>query len=299
MSVNLPPEQGQGQVIAMNLTSGLRLILSNYRFHSPTTLEYISSPTVIGFGFCLSGDISSCFEKEKNPFHIRSGKTALFCFERGRMLETIGEDRVIRVNIMVEPEKLDPFLGDQMNFLMVTMKQNNGEVFRTPGTVTPSMRSVILQILDCPYHGITQKFFLEGKALELIAYQLDQLGEKKITRLSRPGIRSDEIDKVEYAKELLLKNMTAPPNISTLSRHVGMCSSRLHQCFKEVYGMSPFEYLRYKRVETAGVMLREKKMSVTEAALFVGYSSLSHFSKLFKQQTGYLPREYQRKTGLF
>jgi AraC-like DNA-binding protein len=52
------------------------------------------------------------------------------------------------------------------------------------------------------------------------------------------------------------------------------------------------KYIRLKRIEKAGELLRSGKMNVTEAAMAVGYSSLSAFNKAFVEQMGCCPGLY-------
>ena len=57
--------------------------------------------------------------------------------------------------------------------------------------------------------------------------------------------------------------------------------------------MTPVEYIRQKRVDLACRLLQQKENSVTDVSYELGYSSLSHFIKLFKEQTGITPKQYQ------
>jgi AraC-like DNA-binding protein len=52
------------------------------------------------------------------------------------------------------------------------------------------------------------------------------------------------------------------------------------------------QFLRQRRLERAGELLRSGRRNVTEAALEVGYSSLSHFSQAFREHFGCCPGLY-------
>jgi AraC-like DNA-binding protein len=47
-----------------------------------------------------------------------------------------------------------------------------------------------------------------------------------------------------------------------------------------------------QRLERARLFLWKRQMNVTEAAFAVGYSSLSHFAKIFRARFGVNPHEY-------
>lgn len=66
-----------------------------------------------------------------------------------------------------------------------------------------------------------------------------------------------------------------------------------HRLFKQVYRRTPHQYLTYKRIEAAKLMLAQEGISVTAICSQVGYESLSTFSTLFRRQSGYSPQYYR------
>ena len=50
------------------------------------------------------------------------------------------------------------------------------------------------------------------------------------------------------------------------------------------------------RIDRAAQMLREGTYSISEIAQNVGYDNFSYFSRLFKDRTGYTPKEYRNRT---
>ncbi len=62
------------------------------------------------------------------------------------------------------------------------------------------------------------------------------------------------------------------------------------------------QYVRQVRMERAAELLKSGKFNVTEAALEVGYNSLSHFSQAFCETMGCCPGLYPlgltRSTGI-
>jgi AraC-like DNA-binding protein len=60
--------------------------------------------------------------------------------------------------------------------------------------------------------------------------------------------------------------------------------------------MTISQYLRQLRLERAAELLRAGEHNVTEVALEVGYSSLSHFSQAFHAAFGCCPGLYPLRT---
>lgn len=71
--------------------------------------------------------------------------------------------------------------------------------------------------------------------------------------------------------------------------------SRFHyvRMFKQMYGITPRNYLKDMRILKAKELLKEGH-TITETCFKVGYESVTTFSTVFKKCTGYAPKEYQK-----
>ena len=83
-----------------------------------------------------------------------------------------------------------------------------------------------------------------------------------------------------------------------LCRAAGCSRSHLHNLFKARSGRSLAEYHRRLRVETAKRMIREGGRNFSEIAAAMNYSTLQHFSRVFKRCAGMTPREYAASVKL-
>ena len=77
-----------------------------------------------------------------------------------------------------------------------------------------------------------------------------------------------------------------------------MSATLIKNCFKDVYGVSVYSYIRTQKMEKAAVMLRETDMQVTEIAGTLGYDNSSKFAKAFKDVKGVTPGVYRKKQRL-
>lgn len=65
--------------------------------------------------------------------------------------------------------------------------------------------------------------------------------------------------------------------------------------FREITGMTVFEYIKKRRVvEARRLLILDPDRSVTDISLEVGFKQLSHFSSSFKQITGQSPEQFRR-----
>jgi len=107
----------------------------------------------------------------------------------------------------------------------------------------------------------------------------------------RPSGREEsfQTERIRTVKGWLTKNLATPPGLSELSRSIGLNKHSLCREFKRETGLTITQFLQLQRVEAAEQLLISGKWSVTEAALEVGYNSLSAFSRAYLALKGHCP----------
>lgn len=72
------------------------------------------------------------------------------------------------------------------------------------------------------------------------------------------------------------------------------CVSKFHfaRLFRAEIGMSPMQYVRWRRVMEAKRLLRAGQQPLVAIALGLGYFDHSHFSRSFHLATGIRPHQY-------
>ncbi|MBQ9157301.1 MAG: helix-turn-helix transcriptional regulator [Eubacterium sp.] len=82
-------------------------------------------------------------------------------------------------------------------------------------------------------------------------------------------------------------------SIDELCREFDIGRSHLQRIFREQTGRSAIDYFCHMRISIAKQLIREDKLTLTETARALGYTSLQYFSRQFKKITGIPPSEYQ------
>ncbi|AHB11111.1 AraC-type helix-turn-helix transcriptional regulator (plasmid) [Zymomonas mobilis subsp. mobilis ZM4 = ATCC 31821] len=126
-------------------------------------------------------------------------------------------------------------------------------------------------------------------ALAVIGHSFEHIQE------SHPQNTLSTIEKarLDKAYKLLLSRKDIAPRIIDLAKYSGLSATRLKTGFREIYGCGPYSLFQAHRMEHAKILL--KKYSVTETAIQLGYSNISHFSAAFQRQFGKLPNTYRKK----
>ncbi len=129
---------------------------------------------------------------------------------------------------------------------------------------------------------------LEFKVLELF-YNYFSMGVDLPDSLSNRHQAS-----VHRAKEILLSNIASPLSIKEIAYKAAVNECDLKKEFKKHFGTTMHTMLQEYRLDIAKELLVRGDLSVAEVAKRVGYSSLSHFGKIFHERFGLLPRELKR-----
>ncbi len=92
------------------------------------------------------------------------------------------------------------------------------------------------------------------------------------------------------------KQINSRSTVSSLAKSVGIGCRQLERLFKKHAGMTPGEYLKVQRVETAREYLKNRiQQTCTQIGFDSGYYDQSHFIREFRSVTGMTPKSYRNR----
>jgi AraC family transcriptional regulator len=101
--------------------------------------------------------------------------------------------------------------------------------------------------------------------------------------------KKDLLRRLTKGKEFLDQNFTSEIDIEKVAVESNISQYHFFRLFKTVFGVSPYQYLKQKRLHKAQELLRSHQMPLAQLAIEVGYSDIFSFSKAFKQYFGFAP----------
>lgn len=143
------------------------------------------------------------------------------------------------------------------------------------------------QVLLCPLRGTTRNIYLMGKALELAASAIDAL-EQQPRKSQGSQLVSDDVRRLHEVRDILCLRLHNPPGLPELARLVGTNVQKLTSGFRQLFGMSVYDYVREQRLELSYRLLAAGEIGVAQAADACGYTP-SHFTKAFRKRFGVAP----------
>ena len=97
------------------------------------------------------------------------------------------------------------------------------------------------------------------------------------------------------ARDFMDRNYAEPLDVPTIARAALMSPAHFSRMFRDAYGETPYSYLMTRRIERAQALLRRGDMSVTDAGMAVGCTSLGSFSTRFTELVGEGPAAYKAR----
>ena len=131
----------------------------------------------------------------------------------------------------------------------------------------------------------------EGRLREV--YYALLKGEAGDTARRAFGVGNEIARAIEYVSSRLEE----PVTIDDMAAQVGMSRATFHRKFKQATTMSPIQFVKSMRLNTAATRMAGG-MNVSEAAMAVGYASPSQFSREFKRMYGQSPRQWTTASAL-
>src|SRR5699024_809005 len=108
----------------------------------------------------------------------------------------------------------------------------------------------------------------------------------------------EENRKIEQCKKILgfiHSHYTEKIYLNDLAQVININPQYFCRFFKNIFHMTPVEYINHYRISQSIKMLQSGSRSILEICLDCGFESPSYFVKLFKKETGFTPAEYRKR----
>lgn len=289
-----PEQLGQGCRREIRLRDGLELAIARYQLHDSIVMQLPEREHPLEYSFHLSGG----YKNQQSS--TRTGQYSL-CgsgLAPSELTEWADLEQV-DVNVHIDPELFITWLNQTSD----SIPQELQHLIKPPpqiyyvrsGTTTGAMQTALQQILQCPFHGITKRMYLESKVWELMALLIEQELALHETQNSTPRthlLKPDDVDRIHQARDILLQQINDPPSLVELARQVGLNDCTLKRGFRQVFGTTAFGYLHNYRLEQARQLLEERRLNISEIAQAIGFANRSYFAAAFRKKFGVTPRAY-------
>lgn len=280
---------GSGYERKIELQPGMELLIFNYTYRD-FALQIPENQHLVQFMTHLSGVTDSGDFLYQDAHHGYIGGSGI---QRPVTSFFAASEHQVGVNIHVQPHLFRHLFSTPTGELPPELQplvpgQDEWQRVFSPKT-TATVRSVVQQIIDCPFTSITKRLYLQGKVFELMALQLESAIAQ--TNVPTKPVKPDLASRIHQAAAILRSNLETPPSQTDLAQQVGLCDRTLRRGFKKIFGTTVVGYLTQQRLQQAEQTLRDGNCTVAQVANQVGYAHLGHFAAAFKRRFGITPSQ--------
>lgn len=102
-------------------------------------------------------------------------------------------------------------------------------------------------------------------------------------------------EKIKHVRNHLIEDLEHSVSLKELAAEHEISLTQLKTSFKQVYGETPYVYLKRYKMHIAAKLLLETKQRVIEIAAAMGYQNPSKFTEAFFSVMGKRPLEYRKQ----
>jgi len=287
----IPESKGDGYITGFTWSdNNLRLLVRNYYLHQEILIERTNelAEGQDDIVFMLSGIFPDSGQEHKQLLPEQA--SVFICAHAVSSVLTMPSNTFFRsITIAVSRQYLRQAFGNIIHPVVVSILEAK-EHFAYETGISPEMIKTASEILHMPVPESLESQYCKLKCEELLCNIFSLLVQREAVPTS--GMHINDIKAIYAVKLHLQSHMDEPPNIAAQAKAAGMSEPKLRKIFKQTFGKGVFEYYQSARMQEAARLLKEKRLTVSEVGYQLGFTNLSHFSRVFEQNIGSKPKKY-------
>ena len=282
------------QLIIQEIVTELyTLRLNVFRFLETLTLESISKKEGIHSRILLKGDLHYKI-KGTRKIHLREGEFTMLWAASANCRCRFEKDSEYRtLDIFYSPELLQQLISFFPELKYLEQEVHPRQLVNNPCFITPMMRDITRQILECPFDETTRQFYFDLKVREYLFVMLEHTYKRPPSRYHFTPYETACIIK---AHKLLLEDLSKKPiSLRMLSKAAAINEFKLKAGFRQLFGLSVFDSLQEARMEKARDLILTTNEPLKQICVLSGYPRMTNFITAFRKRFGYTPGSLRRK----
>ncbi len=297
--ISIPPSMGKGYVRKIEFESDFRLLIHKYKLKEDFIIKRNPSTRANDL-------LSIFFYSNEQPVDLVYNREQPIKFSQksGSAIQITTNDlkSVIRfpantetqyVVVGITPSKLNSLLTIEKTTGVLQAITKGSASFMYFESMNSETQQILKNISAINMNDNLSHFLVQIKVQELLYHLLYKLSQRENT--FQKAVNNSDVEKLMGVRNIILENISNLPSIHTLAVTVGMSETKLKLLFKQIYGDTIYNYYQKVRMEEAAFLLNHAGISVSEVGYQLGFSNLSHFSRLFKRHYGMTPKKYSQQ----
>ena len=125
-----------------------------------------------------------------------------------------------------------------------------------------------------------------------------ELVRNRVSIQNQTNFKTEMEERLDYVRMQIRKFPEKQWRLSELAQMSYLSESRFSVLYKCNFGTSPVNDIIQNRLERAVIHLQSSNLSIGSISERCGFSSVEHFSRLFKKEKGMSPRQFRKTRGV-
>lgn len=285
--VDFQVQDGTADMRLYDIFPGVQLMVVD--FASESCFRSGEKQNVIGINHCRKGRFECAFDS-RNYLYLGEGDIALSSQMHPPIASSFplnyfyGSTIILFPDVMAKVPELSAFQISAETLEGKYRLKTNSPVFRR--------NAEIEHVYEELYTHLEQPSlpFLRLKVLELLYhFQFRQT----VFEENREYLSGVVAERIKHVREHLIRDMEQRISLKDLALEHGLNLTQMKDGFRQIYGESPYAYLRSYKMHRAAQLLRHSNQKISEIALSLGYQNPSKFSEAFRAIMGCKPSAYR------
>lgn len=293
----IPEETGSGSIRKIDLDEGFKLLIHHYTFQEVFVLKRKAPEkknelvSIIFYTTALPNNYLSNEQKSFTCTKINNSSIEISSGDLNSEIRFPAGAEIHFTVVGIDKPVLKTLLNlEERNNAATDLIFRKGSSFLFHENMWMDMQKILSQITLINEREPLSTLHFKIKIQELI-YQLFGKLLKRGNQNQLP-LNNSEVDHLFAIRTAVLADLGTPPRLVELAKMANMSQTRMKVLFKQVFGDSIYNYFQTARMEEAAFLLKQSGYSVSEVGYQLGFTNLSHFSRLFKKHYGMTPKRY-------
>jgi AraC-like DNA-binding protein len=229
---------------------------------------------------------------EDSAYRVNAGDIVLVDKDEIHKTGPIGREPHSRFVLNFNPEYLSGVWGAEAAARLLSVFHSGIKVFAPPIKAQGFFESALQNLYELSGVSTPESDMLRKSLLTLILLRIKESVDSLLTAHAEPQkLTNKTVDRVmtylaeNYREQLSLKGIASKFYISPYY---------LSHLFKKFTSLSLVEYINSLRIREAKKYLETTTLKISEISEKTGFSTSAHFSRMFKQATGFAPNRYRK-----
>jgi len=200
------------------------------------------------------------------------------------------KSRFIVLTITITPDWLRKNIADKNNSHLLKLIESNKPFFIYE-EISFNMGKYLEKLKKLELGDMVSLIHLRSYVLNFLASFISSV-ENRTTSTIASNINHLDVEKLFSVRRILATEYSIHHEIKTLAANAAMSERKLQKLFKDVFGITIYQYALKIKIEEAKRMIETKQFTISEVGYNIGYTNLSHFTAAFKKQIGINPKKY-------